>query len=84
MLYCITCLCNHGYRIHPQQACILISGLTGVGKATVAKAVARACRVNLIQVSSIIFDHVISHDPTTDHMSSSIVMRLLVKIFQIF
>ena len=45
--------CNHGYRIHPQQGCILISGPTGVGKATVAKAVARACRVHLVQVSII-------------------------------
>ena len=45
--------CNHGYRIHPQQGCILISGPTGVGKATVAKAVARACRVHLVQVSVI-------------------------------
>ena len=45
------CWCNYGYRIHPHQVCVLVSGPTGVGKATVAKAVARACRVHLIQVS---------------------------------
>ena len=36
--------------------CVLMSGPSGVGKATVAKAVARACRVHLIQVSA---DHMI-------------------------
>ena len=45
--------------------CVLMSGPTGVGKATVAKAVARACRVHLIQVSTVfliilsMFDHMI-------------------------
>ena len=45
------CLCNYGYRKHPRQMCVLISGPTGVGKTAVAKAVARACRVHLLPVS---------------------------------